>query len=141
MRGRVGRGVRSLAKRGPDEIEIEAHPEEGAFADRDVAILGAFPATDEDGAAVEVDVSDCQVDQLSAPKRAGVEDLEDRAITEPEWRETSGDARSRAISLRVRVASGRRRSGFGIIRSLAGLVGSRPVRRSHEKKCATGTSR
>ncbi len=38
------------------EVEVEAEPEEGAFADRDVAVFGAFAAADEDGAAVEVDV-------------------------------------------------------------------------------------
>ncbi len=66
------------------EVEVEAEPEEGAFADWDVAVLGAFAAADEDGAAVEVDVSDGELDQLLAADGAGVEDLEDRSVAEAE---------------------------------------------------------
>ena len=77
-------GCSALARRGSDEVEVEAEPEEGAFADRDVAVLGAFAAADEDGAAIEVDVSDCEVDQFGAAKRAGVEDLEYCAVAQAE---------------------------------------------------------
>ena len=78
-------GVLVVGESWADEVEVEAEPEEGAFADRDVAVLGALAAADEDGAAVEVDVVDCEVDQFGSAKRAGVEDLEYGPVAETEW--------------------------------------------------------
>jgi hypothetical protein len=74
----------SVAEAGSGEVEVEAHPEEGAFADGDVPVFGAFASADEDGGSFKVDVSDCQVDQFLAAQGAGVEDLEDGAVAQPE---------------------------------------------------------
>ena len=49
---------------GSGESRVEAEPEEGAFADGDVAVLGAFAGAYEERAAVVVDVFGCEVDEF-----------------------------------------------------------------------------
>ncbi len=107
---------------GPDELDVEPHPEQGPLADGHVAVLGAFAAADEHRAPLEVDVSGPERDELAAAQAAGVEDLQHGPIPQAEGRVTSGASSRAAISAALRVASGRRRSGRGMRRSAAGLV-------------------
>jgi hypothetical protein len=78
----LGEGVGDEA--GAYHVEIEPHPEEGSFADGDVAVFGSFPAANEDSAPSKVDVSFAQLDEFVSAQRRGVEQLKHRSVPQAE---------------------------------------------------------
>ena len=61
----------------PYKSHVELHPEQGAFPDRHVAVLGPLTPVDEQSALGSIDVSDPESNELASPQGARVEDLQD----------------------------------------------------------------
>ena len=69
---------------GPDDLGVQAHPEQGPLPDGHVAVLGAFAPAHKDGAAFEVQVPEPQRDEFAAAQGTGVEDLQHGPVPQAE---------------------------------------------------------
>jgi hypothetical protein len=97
----------SRDKSGSHDLGIQPNPEEGPLADRHVAVLGPLAPADEEGAAVEVHVSQPQGDEFAAPQpRRSSRPSNTARSRGPRDRGSSGVASRLAISAALKVASG-----------------------------------
>jgi len=84
---------------GSHDLDVEPDPEQRSLADGDVAILRTLAVTDEDCPAIEVAVSQPQRYQVTSAQPTGVEDLEDRSVSQSE---RPGDVRCREQARHLR---------------------------------------
>ena len=84
-RGQEDGVIRAGCKLRPPGLEVARELERGLLAERDHAFLSSLAAHVHD-LAVEVDVREVERDGLLAPQSGGVEELQQCAVAQREWR-------------------------------------------------------
>ncbi len=84
FRWRVDRRAARLDHLGPHAVAIAERPAHRTLADRDQPILLALAFTDEERAALGIEIGAIEPDEFHAPNTGRVEDFDDRPVAAPE---------------------------------------------------------